>query len=227
MPILSPAQTVFFRTFGYLALPGLFRDQIASVQEAFEALFAAQSDTVIHWRHEVHADLPRQILPQPADKHPRLAALSQAPELQAIVSTLLGEPFSLLGSDANRYDCGTRWHTDIVGLPYNCGNAKCLFYLDSMRSGEDAFRIIPGSQFHTSPFAKGLKENVKRPEETLGLAINEIPAVEIATEPGDLLIFDARAWHAVPHAGRSRRAISFLFVDSNYVEPDASSSNIR
>ncbi|MBK8288092.1 MAG: hypothetical protein IPK95_05165 [Cellvibrionales bacterium] len=53
----------------------------------------------------------------------------------------------------------------------------------------------------------------KHPEETIGLSITgEVPGEEIPV-PGDVVVFDARAWHAVPYVGNRRHVISFLYVD--------------
>jgi ectoine hydroxylase-related dioxygenase (phytanoyl-CoA dioxygenase family) len=217
--VLTPQQKNRFDLLGYLVFPRLLLDSVAALRSAFDQVFQASADQIIPWEHVVHHNKPRQIMPMITEKHALLHELAHGKTVSSIISSLLGEPFQLLGSDGNIYDCGTRWHTDITGLPYNCRNAKAIVYFDEMRGGEDAFRIIPGSHHHTDRFAKLLKKSIKTPEETLGLSITEIPCAEIAVQPGDLIVFDARAWHAVPYAGNRRHMMSFLYVDKDYQAP--------
>ncbi|HSC75990.1 MAG TPA: phytanoyl-CoA dioxygenase family protein [Pseudomonadales bacterium] len=213
---LTEQQKNRFDLLGYLCFPGLFANEISAIRAEFERVFKDAADQIMPWEHVVHHNRPRQIMPAMVEKSAMLHALACSEKISAIIADLVGEPFRLLGSDGNIYDCGTRWHTDITGLPYNCRNVKIIFYLDEMRAGEDAFRIIPGSHHHTDQFSKKLKKLIKTPEENLGLSITEVPCDEIPTTPGDVVIFDARAWHAVPYAGNRRRSISFLYVDKDY-----------
>ena len=76
-----------------------------------------------------------------------------------------------------------------------------------LKKGEDCFRVIPGSHFHTDKFAKQLKKNIREPQETLKLEMKDIPCQEIPTEPGDAILFDARVWLAVDFAGNRRRVV--------------------
>lgn len=216
---LSQQQLNTFHLFGYLKIPKLLAGDIEQIATAFDRTFQEHAAELVAWDHVVHANKPRTILPQIADKCPEIRALLKQEKLVNIVTDILGEGYQLIGSDANIYDCGTRWHTDIIGLPYNCKNVKLIFYLDSSRLNEDCFRVIPGSHFHTDKFAKQLKQQIRDAKMNLGLEIKDIPCQQIATEPGDLVLFDARVWHAVDYAGNLRRAFSFLFGDKNYQPP--------
>lgn len=216
MKFLTEQQRNRFDLLGYLSFPGLFANEIVDIRAEFDRVFTESADQIMPWEHVVHNNNPRQIMPMIAEKSAMLHALAHSEKISAIIADLVGEPFRLLGSDGNIYDCGTRWHTDVTGLPYNCRNVKVIFYFDNMRAGEDAFRIIPGSHHHTDQFAKKLKRTIKTPEENIGLSMTEIPCAEIPTAPGDVVIFDARAWHAVPYVGNRRHAMSFLYVDKDY-----------
>lgn len=217
--MLTPQQINRFELLGYLDFPGLFADHIVAIRAAFDAVFTQHRDQIMPWDHVVHHHQPRQIMPMITEKSAYLRELALGETLSAIVRDLVGEPFHLLGSDGNIYDCGTRWHTDLTGLPYNCRNVKIIFYFDAMNAGADALRIIPGSHHHTDRFAKLLKKMAKTPEETLGLSITDMPCAEIPTSPGDIVVFDARAWHAVPYCGNRRHMMSFLYVDKDYQGP--------
>lgn len=219
--VLTAQQKTRFDLFGYLVFRGLLADRMHSLRAAFDQVFAEARGDIIPWDHVVHHNRPRQIMPAIVEKNALIRELANSDPIASIVSGLLGEPFRLLGSDGNIYDCGTRWHTDITGLPYNCRNAKAIVYFDEMRAGEDAFRVIPGSHHHTDRFAKLLKKSIKTPEEAVGLSLTEVPCDEVPTRPGDLVVFDARIWHAVPYAGNRRHMMSFLYVDKDYQEQQA------
>lgn len=219
MATLTEQQRNTFQLFGYLKLPGLLTTEIAALTEAFDQAFREHSQQVVPWDNVVHHHRPRQILPQVADKCPPIRALLKHPVLTGVVTDILGEDYQFIGSDANIYDCGTRWHTDIVGLPYNCKNVKLIFYLDSSEKDRDCFRVIPGSHYHTDKFAKQLKQNIREPQHTLKMDVKDIPCQQIPTQPGDVVLFDARVWHAVDYAGNRRRAFSFLFGDKTYEPP--------
>jgi len=216
---LSEQQLNTFNLFGYLKIPALLTGEINSITTAFDDAFAQHAAEVVPWDHVVHANLPRKILPQIADKCPEIRALLKNEKLVSLVTDILGQGYKFIGSDANIYECGTRWHTDIIGLPYNCKNVKLIFYLDPSKKNEDCFRVIPGSHFHTDKFAKQLKQHIREPGVTLNLDIKDIPCQQVATSPGDVVVFDARVWHAVDYAGNRRRAFSFLFGDKNYQPP--------
>lgn len=216
---LTDQQKNRFDLLGYLVFPGLFANEIGDIRAEFDRVFQQSADQIMPWEHVVHHNLPRQIMPAIVEKSSMLNALAHSEKISSIIADLVGEPFRLLGSDGNIYDCGTRWHTDLTGLPYNCRNVKVIFYFDEMCAGEDAFRIIPGSHHHTDQFAKKLKRLIKTPEENIGLSITEVPCDEIPTSPGDVVVFDARAWHAVPYVGNRRHMMSFLYVDKDYQGP--------
>ncbi len=224
---LTEQQKTRYDLFGYLTFPGLYKNEIADIRTEFDRVFHEQSQEVLPWDHVVHNNLPRQIMPFMVEKSAMLLALAHSDRLTAIVKSLIGDGFQLIGSDGNIYDCGTRWHTDLTGLPYNCRNVKIIFYFDSMRAGEDAFRIIPGSHHHTDQFVKKLKKTIKTPEENIGLSLTDIPCDEIATEPGDVVVFDARAWHAVPYCGNKRHMMSFIYADHHYVKPTSVDDDYR
>lgn len=219
MTALSEQQINTFNLFGYLKLPGLVAAEISAVTDAFDKAFAEYQQAVVPWDNVVHHHRPRHILPQVADKCPEIRALLKHPKLVEAATDILGSDYKFIGSDANIYDCGTRWHTDIIGLPYNCKNVKLLFYLDPSQKDRDCFRVIPGSHFHTDKFSKQLKQNIREPQQTLKLDVKGIPCQQIPTQPGDAVLFDARVWHAVDYAGNRRRAFSFLFGDKNYEPP--------
>jgi hypothetical protein len=156
--VITPQQKNRFDLFGYLVFPSLLIDRVQELRAAFDDVFAEAAAEIIPWEHVVHHNRPRQIMPAIVDKHPLLHALAHDSVVSSIIGSLLGEPFRLLGSDGNIYDCGTRWHTDITGLPYNCRNAKAIVYFDEMHAGEDAFSRHSRQPSSHRSFCKIIKE---------------------------------------------------------------------
>lgn len=207
----SEQQVTFFRTFGFLKLPGLFADEVEALTQAFEEVFADEENP----RYElgdtaVHGHRRRVTVPSVVDRHPTLKALLTDPRVVGIVDTLLGANNEPAGSDGNLYWCDTEWHCDVYGSPMHVNHLKLSFYLDSLREGSGAPRVFPGTHQWLSPYAVALRtaceENVGSLEEVYGLAGPDLPGVTVDVDPGDLVLWDYRTLHASYH-GRDRRRL--------------------
>ena len=80
---LSPQQISFYEAFGFLKLPGLFRDDIERITDAFEAVFADETNPRFEYYAELHAERRRILIPQFIDKAPVLEALRHDPRMVA------------------------------------------------------------------------------------------------------------------------------------------------
>ena len=121
---------------------------------------------------------------------------------------MLGDDFIYRGSDANLFDCGTCWHSDTYGALLKYRNVKISFYLEKLQADNGCFRVLPGSQHFGDKFANKLQAFLKKNDsyiDDLGLEDYEIPATIIATEPGDVIVFDFRVKHATCYASKHRR----------------------
>ncbi len=88
---VTPQQVKFFRTFGYLVLPGLFREEIGEILAAFEEVFVRAGID--------HRGSERSALIQFVDRHERLRAvldarlgLEPAQETRRLHLRLLAQP---------------------------------------------------------------------------------------------------------------------------------------
>jgi len=214
---LSPQQIAFYEAFGYLALPGLFRDEIEGFTRAFEAVFADDSSPRIDLDVELHRNEPRVVVPGIIDRHPVLAPLRDDPRITGIVRDLLGYGARYLESDGNIYSCDSEWHSDIYGSPLEIRHVKLAFYLDPLRADSGAVRLIPGTNHWEDAFATGLRKEFRRFGEIpsiYGVDGTDIPCVTLDSNPGDLLLWDFRTIHA-SYGGSSRRRLFTL----NFREP--------
>jgi hypothetical protein len=217
--LLSPQQVKFFETFGFVRLPGLFRDDLEEISDAFESVFATA--TPIEMRETVHFDQRRQAIPLFLDYHPRLKQLETDPRVLGVVRSLLGDEFEYRQADGNLLWCDTSWHCDIYGAPLKEYNIKLFFYLDQLDGSSGALRVIPGTNLHDSRFAVGLR-NELQPwddiEARFGVSPEEIPGYAIPNEPGDVIVGSFRTMHAT-FGGPPRRRLFTINYRQGRPEP--------
>ncbi len=211
---LTVQQVTYFRTFGFLTLPGLFRHDIAEITDAFDEVFANEGHVRWETYVELHGEQRREIIPQFVTKHPMLDRLRTDLRVDGIVRTLLGDDYEYAESDGNRFDCESFWHSDTYGAPMLTHHVKLSFYLDPLRADSGAIRVIPGSQFFKESFATALRRAFREPSqvpEHLGVDARDVPSVALETEPGDLVVWDFRTVHASYHGGIGRRLFSINY----------------
>jgi hypothetical protein len=211
---LTRQQVKFFETFGFLTLPGLFRDDMAQITEAFEAVFATEGHPRMETYVELHGEERRLIIPSFVTKHPTLERLLRDPRVVGIVTSLLGPDFEYAESDGNLFDCESLWHSDTYGAPMLVHHVKLSFYLDPLRAESGAIRVIPGTQHFKESFATALRNGFREPsqiEELFGVAPRDIPSIALETEPGDLVVWDFRTIHASYYGGVRRRLFSINY----------------
>jgi ectoine hydroxylase-related dioxygenase (phytanoyl-CoA dioxygenase family) len=198
---LSEQQRAFFQTFGFLAFPGLFADDIVSITQAFEDIWARHGGGHAGKAHDGTA---RSALVPFIDQDERLCALLDDPRILDIAKGLLGDDFNYTGSDGNFYVGDTRWHSDgwrLNGVRY----IKMAFYLDPVGAQSGCLRVIPGSCHTQDHFAQLLQTQIRQSDELWGIAGNAVPAIPLETQPGDLILFDHNTKHAAFGGGARRR----------------------
>ena len=180
---ITPQQVAFFNTFGCLKLTQAFRDDIDWITSEFAQVFVD--------RGVVHDGTKRSMIVPFIDQREKLATLLDHPVIQAAATALLGEGFNYLSGDGNYYSGDTAWHPDgthPVG-PY----IKMAFYLDPVRGSNGALRVIPGT--HRTVW-DWMKHYPFQTQALWGVQPNEVPALALDSDPGDLLIFNHNTLHA-------------------------------
>lgn len=190
--ILSQGQRNFFETFGYLAFPGLLKPESEEISRKFEGVFEAA--------RLQHDPTKRTIIVPFVDQDPYLSSLLDHPAIEMIASGLLGADFNYLGSDGNFYTGDTSWHSD--GLHENNGYIKIALYLDPVGPTSGALRVIPGS--HKLPRTARIRQAANS-KQLWGIEQSEVPAAILATQPGDVVVFDHNIMHASFGGGTRRR----------------------
>ena len=191
---LTCEQKQFFETFGYLALPGLLKNEIGWITEEFEAVFSGRS--------VVHDGSKRSSIVPFIDQRARLSTLLDQPELVGLIAGFLGEEFNYIGGDGNFYTGDTHWHSD--GSHEVGRYLKVALYLDAVDRNRGCLRVIPGT--HRLDLFRGWE--ARRARESLerwGIEQSEVPAVALETRPGDVVAFNHNLMHASFGGSQRRR----------------------
>jgi ectoine hydroxylase-related dioxygenase (phytanoyl-CoA dioxygenase family) len=217
--VLSPQQVEFFDTFGFIKLPGLFKAEIDTLIKGFDEAFATRTpdkvikeDPLQETDNPVFKDRKRVILYHLVEQSDKLRWLASDPRVLGIVKSLIGENYEARPTDGHVFDCDTSWHPDMgVDSRYRI---KLSFYLDPQRADSGAIRLIPGSN-HESPYAKTLLQNLygspQKIRNNYGVEADQIPSWTVETDPGDVICWNFRTFHATFHGFEGRRLFSMTY----------------
>ena len=199
---LSQHRLDFFDTFGYLAFPGLFNDCIDKIIEEFEDIWAKSGRT--------HDGTTRSALVPLPDKSEYLSSLLDDPRIHDIASSICGEDFNYYSGDGNYYVGDTGWHSD----GYNqrpVKSIKIAYYLDPVTTNSGALRVIPGSHRNKESFGDLLESHLT--SDIFGMTGDQIPAVALESNPGDVLVFNHRIKHSSWGGSDARRMFTMNFTE--------------
>ena len=214
--MLTESQIAHFRTFGFVVLPNLFSE---NETETMVAEFELGREVSIQYGNSI-AD---KRLTQWSNTHPEFPFIAGMLEDQRFCSAaeqLLEKGFVGAFANSNRRGGDTAWHPDHSNPSLRA--FKFTTYLQPLRSDTGALRFIPGS--HLQPFHNDvnclLKENFPDrltfsvPSELNEEkdALNNIPSYPCETNPGDVVAFDMRIYHAAQGGSLDRRQLTFCYI---------------
>ena len=217
---LTRQQRSFFETFGYLGFRGLFAKEAEAITEEFERLWAERGGGHHGGPHD-HQQ--RSALVPFIDQSEYLSALLDDPRIDDVASEVAGDDYNYTGSDGNFYVGDTRWHSDgYARSKYR--NLKFAFYLDPVDRDSGCLRVIPGSHHRGDNYAEGLQDIMSSQRtwtmaERVGVTGQDMPAVALETQPGDMLMFNQDLKHA-SFGGGSRRRMFTINVSERFAEED-------
>jgi len=188
---LTDQQLTQFKTFGYLAFPGLMKDRIDEIIREFEAIFVARGGGHAGKPHE---GKQRSCIVPFIDQSAVLSSLLDDPRIHGIAAGLLGDDFNFMPSDGNYYSGETSWHSD--GWHKETMHIKIAFYLDPLTRDTGCLRVMPGSHKVGDAYAEAVNNEIPMCEEKWGLHGRDVPAVALETQPGDILVFNHNTKHA-------------------------------
>ncbi|MCZ6676313.1 MAG: phytanoyl-CoA dioxygenase family protein [Candidatus Poribacteria bacterium] len=204
--MLTEQQINHFQTFGFLIFRQVFSpDELKTINAEFERTLTEA------YRHTPFDGTRRHWVRTMGPDTPFFASLLEDRRFCEPAEQLYGEDVLGIVSDANRYVGDTRWHPDHHADPTeDCYGVKFAYYLESVGAENGALRLIPGS--HKNPLHTEVRENLSQ----LGLEICNVPAYVCESEPGDVVAFDVRCWHASWGGASDRRMCTMVY----YHNPD-------
>ena len=218
---LSAQELARMDLFGFLVFPGLLNDRIDRITEEFEATFTMHGGG--HAGH-AHDGTARSCIVPFIDQTEYLSSLVDDPRIDGIFTSLMGEDYNYLGSDGNFYVGSTGWHSDTDWSGRMRGKPprtfyKMALYLDPVTAISGALRVIPGSYRYDDSFAQGLQNALKKPEDTLGITGDQVPAIALESNPGDVVVFNQATKHS-SWGGSNRRRMFTINATAHYAEAD-------
>jgi len=195
---MTPAQVSHFRTFGFVSLRGYLDDREVD----------ALRDEVVCAMEEAYAETPfdgtaRHWVPLLSPRAPITSGLAEDSRFLGAAEELVGEGVVLFMADANRYVGDTGWHNE-----GRYGGEKIMLYLEPIAAETGALRIIPGS--HNEGFSKDIRAYF----DTASPDQRSVKAEVCDSEPGDVIAFDFRAWHASFGGSNDRRLCTIEYYQA-------------
>jgi ectoine hydroxylase-related dioxygenase (phytanoyl-CoA dioxygenase family) len=218
---LTPQELTRMDVFGYLVFPGLLNDRIERITAEFEATFAQHGGG--HFGR-AHDGTQRSCILPFIDQTEYLASLIDDPRIDGIFTSLLGADYNYLGSDGNFYVGNTNWHSDTDWSGKMRGKPPRVFYkmalyLDPVTASSGALRVIPGSQRYGDRFAEDLQNVLRNAPEKLGLTGDQIPAIALNSNPGDVVVFNQNTKHSA-WGGSNRRRMFTINCTAHYSDAE-------
>ena len=216
---LTPQQIAFYEAFGFLVLRQAFSsDQMKIIECDFEA-------TMLEGEKQVIFDGSESLVVVNTIEHQSGFRPMMEDQINGRVEQLLGPDCVFISSDSHRYVGDTHWHPDMGWHPSMFGGEKpfpetstlrgikVAFYLDPVGNETGCLRVIPGSHIlgvkdsegPLNPFQDHLGnihcdrgQNFSSDGEikAFGIASRDVPAYALDSEPGDVVFFNHRTWHA-------------------------------
>lgn len=234
--MLTDEQLTNFETYGYVRLPEVFpSDKVQELLAAVAELSARGSATADtrNWWAAFH-DSDRTPQAQHSEDHRNVAMASgtladivDAEQLLIPMIQILGPRIAVLGTHAvvrghteqltAQALAQTRlgWHRDLgvssidMAEPHPRLAVKAAVWLTPLTgTGQGAMRVIPGS--HRLVGGPAFDSSTNQP----------YGAVEVLAEPGDVLLFEQRLWHAgAPNISRRPRVSLFYCYGFRWLRP--------
>ena len=217
---LTPHQLAHIDLFGYLVFPGLVSDRIDRIVEEFERTFADHDGRY----GAAHDGTARSCILPFIDQTEYLASLIDDPRVDGIFTSLLGADYNYLGSDGNFYVGSTNWHSDTDWSGKSRGKPprtfyKMALYLDPVTATSGALRVIPGSHRYGDSFAEDLQNALRNSQDGLGLSGDNVPAIALESNPGDVVVFNQTTKHS-SWGGSRRRRMFTINATAHYSDAD-------
>jgi Phytanoyl-CoA dioxygenase (PhyH) len=194
----TAAQIDHFRTFGFVALPGLLGQYAEALRHEVDA--ALRDAYAATYDDRVIDGISGHYLPMVSALTPVSAMLvCDTPALIDAAEQLLGAPAVPSVPQGVLYFAEAGWHNDDgIGVR----GVKLTTYFDRLDAAHGALRFVPCSHHPDAQQSLGAYQHTR---------YQEYPGVAVETSPGDVLAFDLHTFHASV-GGRDRLAWAIEYV---------------
>ena len=199
---LTEHQLTHYATFGFITLRGvLTRDELDAIDDEFDRGLEAAH------RHSPDVGSSQQLQwSNLRPEFPVITGLLEDSRISGVAEQLVGDDAIPVFSNGNRWVTDTGWHPDTPHTSLK--GVKIACYLQRVDGESGALRFVPGS--HKSILngeVAALLEETK-PE------LRDVPAHICESEPGDIIAFDNRLYHAAAGTSTDKRQFTMNFVES-------------
>ena len=219
--MLSQAQIEHFNVFGVLILRGVLNEEdVRKLNAEWDAKLTTTTDGGAQGEKKYIMSWPSL-----GPETPFTGLLLEDPRVNEIVESIYKDGYYGISCNSSSKVGETPWHPDTDFQNFH--GIKVVTYLQKLNGDNGALRVIPGS--HRYPIHDEIRQikmrntefdGVKREkkvgdansETNGGLAIGEVPALICVTNPGDIIVFDFRVWHASTGGAYDRRLLSMIFM---------------
>lgn len=210
---LTEGQIQFFKVFGYLTLPGLFKEEAKALSDGFNRVMEKQSSTLKEHTHHAHYNNNRSILYQFIEQDAELLELLADKRIQGIAKGLAGDDYNYTAGEANTFTGNTIWHRDSYGVVNKHRYIKIVFYLEEINADSGCLRFMPGSHHSQQELSQSFHALLENPEDNLGLTADQVPGQIIESKPGDVVVFDLAIQHATCNSRFPRRMFNLAITE--------------
>ena len=205
--MLTEKQLTHFKLFGFVVMREVFT---AQELDTIDVEFKHAMESA--YGHDPFDGSRRHWVTMLGPDTPFFASLLDDPRFCEPAEQLYGEDVLGTGCDANRYVGNTRWHRD-TGSMHQYG-VKFAYYLEPVGAESGALRVVPGSFKNDVLVGEGgFTDNaeIERVLDQAGLDIRDIPGHVCESQPGDVVGFDLRSWHASWGGSEDRRMCTLVY----------------
>ena len=214
---LTEAQIQHFETFGFIVRRQVFNsEEIDRINEEFNRYLVAIKDEFEKKVEDGSRHWPNWSNLNPDT--PYMASLLEDPRICVPSEQLQDEDTFPVYSNANSFRYNSSWHPD--ARLQHLKMLKNLVYLQPTTGDNGSLRVIPGS--HKSPLFDdliriGLTKYAENDPDFIkesGMRGEDIPSYIFCSQPGDVITFNMRLWHAAFNGYEDRRNCSFAFYSN-------------
>ena len=203
---LTSFQLAHYKTFGFIQIKSVLKEnELKAINSEFEAGLKAARQNSPNVKDSAQLQWSNF-----KPEFPVTSGLIEDSRICGVAEQLIGDDAIPVFSNSNRWVTNTPWHPD---TPYvNLKGVKIACYLQSVRSDSGALRFVPGS--HKPEFNEEIFTLLKE----LNPDLNELPSHVCDSDPGDIIAFDNRLYHAAIGTSEDKRQLTMNFVETPKTE---------